>query len=173
MTDKNNSVLETQNNDLPNISAKQSDPSEEHTESPGNVEISEFDDTVDYGEESSNEESSDESEEEVPQKAKPKPDWSLPLITPTNNKERIKNDKLRRSSRRIPLPKLKPQRLQPRRATKSKVMYGPCTSESESDDSSESDHRDEDYIPESAKGKYHQLHSQLFIRKFPHEYFHK
>ena len=117
LTDTNNSVPEMQNNDLPNISAKESNPSEEHTESSGNVEISEFEEMVDYGEDSSTDERSDKSEQEVAEKPKPKPDWSLrpPLITPTNKKQRSENEKLRRSSRKIPLPKIKPQRVQPRR----------------------------------------------------------
>ena len=150
-----NNIGEVQNNDLPKIQAKVSEASEDD-ETSGNVELSEFEETVDYGADSTNEQSTQETDSPVESTPKSKPDWSLrpPLITPTNNKDRAKNEKLRRSSRRIPLPKIKPKRIQPRRATKKTVLYEPCTSESESDVSSEIDNKDEDYIPDDEKGTF-------------------
>ena len=79
------------------------------------MELSEFEETVDYGEDSSNEQSTQETDLPVESTPKSKPDWSLrpPLITPTNSKDRAKNEKLRCPSRQIPLPKIKPKRIQP------------------------------------------------------------
>ena len=150
-----NNISELQNNDLPKIQAKVSEASEDD-ETSRNVELSEFEETVDYGADSTNEQSTQETDSPVESTPKSKPDWSLrpPLITPTNSKDRAKNEKLRRSSRRIPLPKIKPKQIQPRRATKKTVLYEPCTSESESDVSSEIDNKDEDYIPDGEKGTF-------------------
>ena len=156
ITEGDNNIGEPQNNDLPQIQDKVSQASEDD-ETSGNVELSEFEETVDYGADSTNEQSTQETDSPVESTPKSKPDWSLrpPLITPTNNKDRVKHEKLRCSTRRIPLPKIKPKRIQPRRATKATVsyQYEPCTSDSESDVSSEIDNKDQDYIPDGEEGK--------------------
>ena len=114
ITEGDKNICEAQNNDLPKIQAKVSEASEDD-ETSGNVELSEFEETVDYGADSTNEQSTQETDSPVESTPKSKPDWSLrpPLITPTNSKDRAKSEKLRRSSRRIPLPKIKPKRIQP------------------------------------------------------------
>ena len=110
ITEGDKNIGEEQNNDLPKIQADVSQASEDD-ETSGNVELSEFEETVDYGADSTNEQSTQETDLPVDSTPKSKPDWSLqpPLITPTNSKDRAKNEKLRRSSRRIPLPKIKPK----------------------------------------------------------------
>ena len=155
ITEGEKNIGETQNNDLPKIQDKVSEDSEDD-ETSGNVELSEFEETVDYGADSTNEQSTQETDSPVESTPKSKPDWSLrpPLITPTNKKDRAKNEKLRSSSRRIPLPKLKAKRIQPQRATKATVLYEPDSSDSDSDVSSEIDNKDEDYIPDGEKGKF-------------------
>ena len=155
ITEGDKNIGEEENNDLPKIQADVSQASEDD-ETSGNVELSEFEETVDYGAASTNEQSTQETDSAVDSTPKSKPDWSLrpPLITPTNSKDRAKHENLRRSSRRIPLPKIKPVRIQPRRATKATVLYEPCSSESDSDVSSEIDNKDEDYIPDGEKGKF-------------------
>ena len=154
ITEGEKNISETQNNDLPEIQEKVSQDSEDD-ETSGNVELSEFDETVDYGANSTNEQSTQETDSPVESTPKSKPDWSLrpPLITPTNQKDRAKNERLRSSSRRTPLPKVKPKRIQPKRATKATIIYEPDTSDSDSDVSSEIDKKDEDYIPDDDKGK--------------------
>ena len=76
MTDGDNNICEPQNNDLPQIQGKLSEASQDD-ESSGNVELSEFEETVDYGEDSSNEQSTQETDSPLESTPKSKPDWSL------------------------------------------------------------------------------------------------
>ena len=126
----------------------------------GNVEVSEFDDTVDYRENSTNNNSStgssphegtDDTNSSPPNV---KPDWSLrpPLITPSKNSHGHNSGNLRHLQRKIPLPRIKPKRVQPRRAKKNSVSYLPYSSDSESELSSHSDKKDKDFIPDGMKG---------------------
>ena len=100
ITEGDKNIGEEENNDLPKIQADVSQASEDD-ETSGNVELSEFDETVDYGAGSTNEQSTQETDSAVESTPKCKPDWSLrpPLITPTNSKDRAKHENLRHSSR--------------------------------------------------------------------------
>ena len=139
-----------------------SEESKSSNETSGNVEVSEFDETVDYGEDSTNNDSStgssphegkDDTNSSPP---KVKPDWSLRplLIMPNNNSDSRNRANLRHSQRKIPLPRIKPKRVQPKRAKKNSVSYLPYSSDSECEVSSHSDTKDEDFVPEGIKGTY-------------------
>ena len=125
----------------------------------GNLEVSEFDETVNYRENSTNNDSStgssphegtDDTNSSPP---KVKPDWSLrpPLIMPNKNSHSRNTANLRHLQRTIPLQRIKPKRVQPKRAKKNSVSYLPYSSDSESEVSSHSDTKDEDFVPKGIK----------------------
>ena len=139
-----------------------SEESKSSNENSGNVEVSEFYETVNYGEDRTNNNSStgssphegkDDTNSSPP---KVKPDWSLrpPLITPNKNSDSCNRATLRCSQRKISLPRIKPKRVQPKRAKKNSVSYLPYSSDSECEVSSHSDTKDEDFVPEGIKGTY-------------------
>ena len=115
---------------------------------------------MDYGEDSTNNDSSTGSsphEGTDDTNSSPpivKPDWSLrpPLITLSKNSDSCNSGNLRHSQRKNPLLRIKPKRVQPRRAKKNSVSYLPYSSDSECELSSHSDTKDEDFIPEGMKG---------------------
>ena len=146
--------------ELENSSPKAVDCSTEG-DSQGKIELSEFDETVDYntGELSDDSDSSsnsssgrspDENDKYEPVNKKRKPDLSLkpPLITKStaNTPTPKQKPKPRRSFTRP-----KPQRVQPSRAKKSTLQYIPFSSNSDND-TSEDDSKDDDFIPEGQKG---------------------
>ena len=121
---------DVQNNELENIEAPNSLEGETPSVSKECIELSKFKETVDYGEDSSDDSSSGSSPHDSPQKkppivVKPKTDWSLrpPLIT--RSQSRNKNP----SRKSNPLPKIKPKRVQPKRAKKATVSYMPDSSD--------------------------------------------
>ena len=160
--DIQNNLPEIEKKDLPNINLMYSEESKSSNETSGNVEVSEFDETVNYGEDSTNNDSSsgsspheatDDTNSSPP---KVKPDWSLrpPLITPNKNSDSHNRANLRHSQRTIPAPRIKPKRVQPKRAKKNSVSYLPYSSDSECEVSSHSDTKDKDFVPEGIKGTY-------------------
>ena len=130
-------------------------------DSQGKIQLSEFDETVDYntgelsddGDSSSSSSSGrspDENVKDEPVNKKRKPDLSLrpPLITKsTANTPKPKQKPKPRHSNRRP----KPQRIQPSRAKKSTVQSVPFSSDSEND-TSEEDSKDDDFVPEGQQG---------------------
>ena len=117
------------------------------------IELSEFKETVDYGEGSSDDSSSSSSPHDSPHNkspivVKPKTNWSLrpPLIM--RSQSRDKNP----SRKSNPLPKNKPKWVQPKRAKKATVSYMPDSSDGSQSESSHSDKNDEDFIPDGVKG---------------------
>ena len=159
-TDIHNNLPEIQKKDLPNIQLMDSEDSKSSNENSGNIEVSEFDKTVDHKEDSTNNDSftgssphegTDDTNSSPPNV---KPDWSLrpPLIMPNKNSHSHNRANLRHYQRTIPLPRIKPKRVQPRRAKKNSVLYLPYSLDSESEVSSHSDKKDEDFIPEGIKG---------------------
>ena len=146
--------------ELENSSPKALDCSTE-LDSQGKIQLSEFDETVDYntGEvsddgdsisSSSSGRSPDEIVKDQPVNKKAKPDLSLrpPLITKsTGNTPKPKRKPKPKPSKR----RSKPQRIQPSRAKKSTVQYVPVSSESEND-TSEDDSKDDDFVPEGQQG---------------------
>ena len=102
-TDIHNNLPEIQKKDLPNIQLMDSEDSKSSNENSGNIQVSEFDKTVDYGEDSTNDDSStgssphegtDDTNSSPPNV---KPDWSLrpPLITPNKNSHSCNRANLR------------------------------------------------------------------------------
>ena len=144
---------DVQNNELENIEAPNSVEGETLSVSKEHIELSEFEETVDYGEDSSDDSSSGSSPHDSPQNkppivVKPKTNWSLrpPLIM--RSQSRDKNP----SRKSNPLPKNKPKRVQPKRAKKATVLYMPDSSDGSQSESSHSDKNDEDFIPDGVKG---------------------
>ena len=163
--DIHNNLPEIEKKDLPDINLMYSEESKSSNETLGNVEVSEFDETVDYREDSTNNDSSTGSSphegKDDTNSSPPKvtPDWSLrpPLIVPKKNSDSsdsCNRANLRCSQRTIPLPRIKPKRVQPKRAKKNSVSYLPYSSDSECEVSSHSDTKDEDFVPEGIKGTY-------------------
>ena len=146
--------------ELENTSPKGVDCSTE-VDSQGKIELSEFDETVDYntgelsddGDSSSNSSSGrspDENDKDEPVNKKRKPDLSLkpPLITKsTANSPKPK----RKPKPRCSFTRPKPQRVQPSRAKKSTLQYIPFSSDSDND-TSEDDSKDDDFVPEGQEG---------------------
>ena len=136
-------------------------------DSQGKIQLSEFDETVDYntgelsddGDSSSNSSSGrspDENDKDEPVNKKRKPDLSLkpPLITKsTANTPKPKRKPKPRPSFMRP----KPQRVQPSRAKKSTVQYIPFSSDSDND-TSEDDSKDDDFVPEGQEGYFNLYH---------------
>ena len=144
---------DVQNNELGNIEAPDSLEGETPTVSKECIELSKFEETVDYGEDSSEDSSSGSSPHDSPQKkppivVKPKTNWSLraPLIMRSQSCD--KNP----SRKSNPLPKIKPKRVQPKRGKKATVLYMPDSSDGSQSESSHSDKKDEDFIPDGVKG---------------------
>ena len=138
-TDIHNNLPEIEKKDLPHINSMDSEELKSSNENSGNVEVSKFDETVNYGEDSTNNDSStgssphegtDDTNSSPP---KVNPDWSLrpPLIMPNKNSHSHNRANLRRLQRTIPLPRIKPKRVQPTRAKKNSVLYLLYSSDSE------------------------------------------
>ena len=143
-----------------NSSPKAADCSTE-VDSQGKIQLSEFDETVDYntGEmsdegnsssSSSSGRSEDESDRDQPVNKRQKPDLSLrpPLITKSTGNTRKPKPK---PKPRPSFMRQKPQRVQPSRAKKNMVQYIPFASDSDSD-SSEHDSKHDDFVPEGEEG---------------------
>ena len=130
-------------------------------DSQGKIQLSEFDETVDYntGEMSDEGNSSSssssgrsevESDRDEPVNKRQKPDLSLrpPLITKSTGKTPKPKPK---PKPRPSFTRQKPQRVQPSRAKKNMVQYIPFPSDSDSD-SSEHDSKDDNFVPEGEEG---------------------
>ena len=158
-----NTTPETPNSkegEIENSSPKAVDCSTE-VDSQGKIQLSEFDETVDYntGEmsddgnsssSSSSGRSPDENDKDQPVNKKRRPDLSLrpPLITKSTPNTRKPKPK---PKPRPSFTRRKPQRVQPSRAKKNTVQYIPFSSESDNEPS-EHDSKDDDFIPEGEEG---------------------
>ena len=130
-------------------------------DSEGKIELSEFEETVDYntGElsddgdsnsSSSSGRSPDENDKDEPVNKKPKPDLSLRPSLITKRTENTPKPKQKPKPRRSCM-RPKPQRVQPSRAKKSTVQYIPFSSDSDND-TSQDDSKDDDFVPEGQEG---------------------
>ena len=138
---------------LANIEAADSPEGKMPNVSQERIVLTQFEENVDYGEDSSDDSSSgssphDSEQNKPPIVVKPRADWSLrpPLIMQSQS---CNKNPSRKSN---PLPKSKPKRLQPKRAKKETVLYMPYSSDGSQSESSHSDKNDEDFTPEGVKG---------------------
>ena len=136
-------------------------------DSEGKIELSEFEETVDYntGElfddvdsssSSSSGRSPDQNDKDEPVNKKPKPDLSLRPSLITKRTENTPKPKQKPKPRRS-CTRPKPQRVQPSRAKKSTVQYIPFSSDSEND-TSQDDSKDDDFVPEGQEGNLNLYH---------------